>query len=104
MGGIPVDVDHRMALVASHVAQAIEETEQLAPVVALETALDADADQAPARAYSAANLAANLAFRHHDIRDIQDELAFLGLSSLGLSSLGLTEATCVRESRQSRPP
>ncbi len=32
---------------------------------------------------SAANLAAYLAFRHHDIRDIQDELAVLGLSSLG---------------------
>ena len=36
-----------------------------------------------AYAGSAANLAAYLAFRHHDIRDIQDELAVLGLSSLG---------------------
>jgi len=32
---------------------------------------------------SAANLAAYLAFRQHDVRDIQDELAVLGLSSLG---------------------
>jgi pyruvate kinase len=36
-----------------------------------------------AYAGSAANLAAYLAFRHHDIRDIQDQLAVLGLSSLG---------------------
>ena len=36
-----------------------------------------------AYAGSAANLAAYLAFRQHDIRDIQDELATLGLSSLG---------------------
>jgi pyruvate kinase len=34
-------------------------------------------------ALSAANLAAYLAFRHHDVRDIQDDLATLGLSSLG---------------------
>lgn len=34
-------------------------------------------------ACSAANLAAYLAFRQRDIRDIQDELALLGLSSLG---------------------
>jgi pyruvate kinase len=34
-------------------------------------------------ALSAANLAAYLAFRHHDVRDIQDGLATLGLSSLG---------------------
>jgi pyruvate kinase len=32
---------------------------------------------------SAANLAAYLAFRQHDIRDIQNELSVLGLSSLG---------------------
>ncbi len=32
---------------------------------------------------SAANLAAYLTFRHHDIRDIQDRLSILGLSSLG---------------------
>jgi|GEM_PF-3427207 len=32
---------------------------------------------------SAANLAAYLAFRENDIRDLQDELATLGLSSLG---------------------
>jgi len=32
---------------------------------------------------SAANLAAYLAFREHDIRELQDELAILGLSSLG---------------------
>jgi pyruvate kinase len=38
-------------------------------------------------ALSAANLAAYLAFRHHDVRDIQD-----GLATLGLSSLGRTEA------------
>ena len=36
-----------------------------------------------AYAGSAANLAAYLAFRQHDVRDIQDELAVLGLSSLG---------------------
>jgi len=36
-----------------------------------------------AYAGGAANLAAYLAFRQHDIRDIQDELAALGLSSLG---------------------
>lgn len=36
-----------------------------------------------AYAGSAANLAAYLAFRHHDIRDIQDDLGVLGLSSLG---------------------
>jgi len=34
-------------------------------------------------ALSAANLAAYLAFRQHDVRDIQDDLATLGLSSLG---------------------
>jgi pyruvate kinase len=34
-------------------------------------------------ALSAANLAAYLAFRQHDIRELQDELAGLGLSSLG---------------------
>ncbi len=34
-------------------------------------------------ALSAANLAAYLAFRHHDVRDIQADLATLGLSSLG---------------------
>jgi pyruvate kinase len=32
---------------------------------------------------SATNLAAYLTFRHHDIRDIQDQLSVLGLSSLG---------------------
>ena len=36
-----------------------------------------------ADAGGAANLAAYLAFRQHDIREIQDELAVLGLSSLG---------------------
>jgi len=36
-----------------------------------------------AYAGSAANLAAYLAFRQHDIREIQDELGVLGLSSLG---------------------
>lgn len=34
-------------------------------------------------ALSAANLAAYLAFRRHDVRDMQEELAALGLSSLG---------------------
>jgi pyruvate kinase len=34
-------------------------------------------------ALSAANLAAYLAFRQHDVRDVQDALATLGLSSLG---------------------
>ena len=36
-----------------------------------------------AYAGSAANLAAYLAFRLHDVREIQEELAVLGLSSLG---------------------
>jgi pyruvate kinase len=50
-----------------------------------------------AYAGSAANLAAYLAFRHYDIRDIQDDLAVLGLSSLGRTEAHVRSGIAVVE-------
>jgi pyruvate kinase len=56
---------------------------------------------------SVRNLAAYLALRHHDLRDLQDELAFRGLSSLGRCEsrvMATLDAVCATLARCSANP
>ena len=70
------------ALRLDRVARGVEELRRSALAAEQEFAAELDA-VAPSMRESAYNLAHYLAIRRHDVRELQDELAQLGLSSLG---------------------